>query len=78
MDLQIGPADDRQVIRLLERWATERKRHARSRCFALLIAEQIESRYRDILRAISKAIPVLVMNMQEVDGGLQSTPLGLR
>ena len=64
VELQLGPADDRHLIRVVERWAAERKRHTTSRCVAVLAAEQFPPRYRHILPWIGTAIPRLQTQLQ--------------
>jgi hypothetical protein len=71
------PMDDGALIRLVERWAAVRRQHAGRRCFAVLVAETIEPHYRNLLAAISKAVPVVAMEMAKVDGALRLTPLSL-
>jgi hypothetical protein len=63
VELQVGPTDDRHVIRLVERWDATRKRHSRNRCFGVLTSEQIAPCYLNILQVISKAVPVAVMEI---------------
>lgn len=78
VELQLGPTDDRQVIRLVESWAAERKRHDSRRCFAVLLAEQMEPRYQNILAAIGGAVPVIAMEMQVGKDDVRFTPVALR
>lgn len=78
VDLQLGPTDDLHVIRMVERWAGVRKRQRTRRCFAVLVAEQIELRYVNIVGVICRAVPVVAMEMREVDGLLRFTQIGLR
>lgn len=82
VELQLGPTDDRHVIRLAERWAAEQKRHRSRRCFAVLVAEEIAPRHLHILRLINRAVPVVVMEMRMSGAAgiapLQFAPVGLR
>ena len=64
VELQFGPTDDRHVIRVVERWAAERKRQRTDRCLAVLLAEQVPPRYLNILQLISHAVPLLAMEMR--------------
>jgi hypothetical protein len=48
----------------MERWLTERKRQRLSRCFAVLVAEEIAPRYVNILKLISRAVPLLALQME--------------
>jgi len=67
--VQHGPTSDRQIIRLVERWAAVRKRHPGSRCFAVLVAAEVAPRYLNILGVIAKAVPVAVFEMQLAGAG---------
>ncbi len=82
MELQFGPTDDRHVIRVVERWAAERKRHPRNRCLAVLVAEEIAPRYLNIQQLISRAVPVALMEMRMSEAAgtttLRFAPVGLR
>ena len=71
------PMDDGALIRLVERWAAVRRQHAGKLLFALLVAERIEPHYRNLLAVISKAVPVVAMEMAKVDGALRLTPVSL-
>jgi hypothetical protein len=64
VELQLGPTDDRHIMRVMERWLTERKRQRLSRCFAVLVAEEIAPRYVNILKLISRAVPLLALQME--------------
>jgi hypothetical protein len=75
VELQLGPIDDRQIIRLLEHWDATRKRHWRNRCFAVLVAEQIAPRYLKILQVISKAVPMALREIR-VSEAAGTTPPG--
>jgi len=81
-EIQFGPTDDRHLIRVVERWAAERKRHPRRRCFAVLVAEEIAPRYLNVLRLISRGVPLLAIEMHNAEArgtaSLRFTPLVLR
>jgi hypothetical protein len=64
VELQLGPTDDRHIMRVMERWLTERKRQRLSRCFAVLVGEEIAPRYVNILKLISRAVPLLALQME--------------
>jgi hypothetical protein len=77
VELQLGPTDDRHVIRVVERWLNERKRQRIKRCSAVLVAEEIAPRYVNILALISRAVPLLALEM-EPSAGTEGTTLRLR
>jgi len=74
VELQLGPTDDRHIIRLVERWDATLKRHSRNRCFAVLVAEQIAPRYLNILQVISKAVPVALREIRVSEAAGTTTP----
>ena len=76
VELVLGPVDDRSIIRLVERWAAERKRHGHRRCVAVLVAAHVEPRYRNLLRLIGGAVPLLVMEALQADGVLRFIKIG--
>ena len=82
VELQLGPTDDRHVMRVVERWSTERKRQRMKRCSAVLVAEEIAPRYVNILELISRAVPLLALKMEPSEGSegtpLRFRPVGLR
>lgn len=59
----VGAVDDRTVIRLLERFGAVRRRYANRRVNAVLVADQIEPRFRNILAVISQAVPIRTIEM---------------
>lgn len=69
VDVQAGPADDRQIIRLVERWAAVRRRYAGRRCAAVVVAEEVPERLRDILSVITKAVPLTAVEIRVQDDG---------
>jgi len=77
VELQLGPTDDRLVIRVVDRWLTERKRQRMKRCSAVLVAEEIAPRYVNILKLISRAVPLLALQM-EPSAGAEGTALRFR
>ena len=82
VELQLGPTDDRHVVRVVDRWLTERKRQRTKRCSAVLVAEEIAPRYVNILKIISRAVPLLALQMEPsacTEGTtLRFRPVGLR
>jgi hypothetical protein len=77
VELQLGPTDDRHVMRVVERWLTECKRQRVNRCSAVLVAEEITPRYVNILELISRAVPLMALEM-ELAAGAEGTPLRFR
>ena len=77
--VELQPAtDDRQVIRLAERWAVVRKRHPRDRCVPVLVAAEIPPRYVNILQVISASVPIVATEWRAAGGIATVKALRLR
>jgi hypothetical protein len=78
-EVQLGPTDERHIIRLVERWATERRRYGHT-CAALLVAQSVDPRYRTILGLLSNAIQFVARELHLGEGSskLRFTPVRLR
>jgi len=72
-----GPVTDASIIRLVEYWAAVRREYPGRRCIAVFAAEQMSTRYRDVLAAITGAVPLLVLEMSSADGAPRFTRLSL-
>jgi len=77
VELQLGPTDDRHIMRVVERWLAERKHQRTKRCSAVLLAEEIAPRYLNILELISRAVPLMALEMEPF-AGTEGTPLRFR
>ena len=71
------PVTDASIIRLVEYWAAVRREYPGRRCIAVFAAEQMSTRYRDVLAAITGAVPLLVLEMSSADGAPRFTRLSL-
>ena len=78
VEVLLGPVDDRALIRVVEQWAAVRQRHSNRRCFAVLLAGLVEPRCRNIMGVIGRAVPLVALEMQEVDGVLRFSLIKLR
>lgn len=76
--VHFGAMDDRTIIALVERLGAVRRRHANRRVNAVLVAEHIEPRYWQILTVVSRAVPLVALEMQEMDGVLRFSLIKLR
>lgn len=64
VELQLGYADEAQVIRAIESWDAARGRHPEYEHCAVLIAENITPRFRTILRLLNGSVPLLAVLMR--------------
>jgi len=82
VELQLGIADDRSILRVIERWLLQRKRHPAKRCSALFGAGQFPPRDLQILELLSTALPLRAVELRiaNVAGSfaVQFSPVVLR
>jgi predicted transport protein len=64
VELQLGATDETHIIRTIEYWDIERKRYPQYDHCAVLIAEDVTSRFLNILALFNGTIPLIVIQMQ--------------
>lgn len=87
VELQLGATDESHIIRTIEYWDIEKKRYPQYEHVAVLIAEDITSRFFNIISLFNGHIPLIAIQMDafEIDGKialhftkvLDEMPLGL-
>lgn len=70
VELQLGSLDESHIIRTIEYWDIERKRYPMYEHTAVIIAENITSRFLNVLSLFNGSIPIIAiqMNALRVDG----------
>lgn len=70
VEVQLGPTDESHIIRTLEYWDIERKRYPQYEHTAVIVAEDITSRFLNVISLFNGAVPFVAiqMNAIEVDG----------
>lgn len=70
VELQLGSLDESHIIRTIEYWDIERKRYPMYEHTAVIIAENITSRFLNVLSLFNGSIPIVAiqMNALRVDG----------
>ncbi len=76
--VQVGTVDDQAIIWRVERWAALRRRYVGRQCMAVVVAERVEPRYLNVLAAISRAVPLIVIEVREENGGVRLRQIELR
>jgi hypothetical protein len=66
VEVQLGPTDPSHIIRTIEYWDVERARHPELEHFAVLIAEDITSRFLNVMSLMNKSVPLVAIQMQAV------------
>src|ERR1700687_5227739 len=64
VELQLGSTDEAHIIRTIEYWDIERKRYPQYEHCAVIVAEDITSRFLNIIGLFNGAIPLVAIQMQ--------------
>ena len=69
VELQLGPTDEAHIIRTIEYWDIERKRYPQYDHCAVIIAEDITSRFLNVISLFNGSIPLIALQMQALKVG---------
>jgi predicted transport protein len=71
VEIQLGQTDPSHIIRTIEYWDIERKRYPQYEHTAVIIAEEITSRFLNVIGLFNGSIPIIAIQMKAVamDGG---------
>ena len=64
VELQLGATDESHIIRTIEYWDIERKRYPQYDHCAVIIAEDITSRFLNVISLFNGAIPLIAIQLQ--------------
>lgn len=64
VELQLGATDEAHIIRTIEYWDIERKRYPQYDHCAVIIAEDITSRFLNVISLFNGTIPLVAIQMQ--------------
>lgn len=67
VELQLGPTDESHIIRTLEYWDTERRRYPQYEHVAVIVAEEITSRFFNVIGLFNGFIPIVAIQMTALD-----------
>lgn len=73
VELQLGPTDESHIIRTIEYWDIEKKRYPQYDHCAVIIAEDITSRFLNVISLFNGTIPLIAIQLQAVRMGDQVT-----
>ncbi len=70
VEVQLGATDESHIVRCIEYWDIERKRYPAYDHVAVLIAEDVTSRFLNIISLMAGNIPIIALQLTtlEVDG----------
>lgn len=87
VEIQLGKTDEAHIIRTIEYWDIERKRYPQYEHCAVIIAEDITSRFLNVITLFNGSIPLIAIQMNALKFGdgialvftkvLDELPLGL-
>src|SRR6056297_2474141 len=69
VEVQLGKADESHIIRTIEYWDIEKKRYPQYYHCAVLIAEDITSRFLNVVSLFNGAVPLIAIQVQAFEVG---------
>jgi hypothetical protein len=63
VEIQLGATDETHIIRTIEYWDIERKRYPQYEHAAVIVAEEITSRFLNVIQLFNGAIPLIALKM---------------
>jgi hypothetical protein len=75
VELQLGATDEAHIIRTLEYWDNERSRNPHIEHIAVIVAEDITTRFLNVISLFNKSVPLIAiqLNALDVNGDLAVT-----
>jgi hypothetical protein len=73
VEIQLGKTDESHIIRTIEYWDLEKKRYPQYDHVAVLIAEDITSRFLNIISLLNGFIPLIAIQLNAIQIGDQIT-----
>jgi hypothetical protein len=67
VEVQLGSTDESHIIRSIEYWDIERKRYPQYEHCAVLVAEDITSRFLNVISLFNGTIPLIAIQMQALE-----------
>jgi hypothetical protein len=64
VEIQLGATDEAHIVRCIEYWDIERKRYPQYNHCALIVAEDILSRFLNVISLFNGSVPLIAIQMQ--------------
>jgi hypothetical protein len=71
VEIQLGNTDESHIIRTIEYWDVEKKRYPQYEHTAVIVAEDITSRFLNVISLFNGAMPLVAIQMQAFKAGDQ-------
>ena len=78
VEIQLGSLDESHIIRTIEYWDVERRRQPKLSHIAVIVAEEVTSRFLNVISLIASSIPLIVIQMKGIQMGEQFTLIGMK
>ncbi len=69
VEVQLGQTDERHIIRTIEYWDIERRRFPQYEHVAVIVAEDITSRFLNVISLFNGMIPLVAIQMKALKAG---------
>lgn len=69
VELQLGPTDETHIIRTIEYWTNEKRRWPKRSHTAVLVAEEINKRFFNVVHLLSLVVPIVGIQANMVQVG---------
>jgi hypothetical protein len=69
VEIQLGATDESHIIRTIEYWDIERKRYPQYEHIAVIVAEDITSRFLNVINLFNGVIPLVAIQMRALQSG---------
>jgi hypothetical protein len=69
VEVQLGSLDESHIIRTIEYWDLERKKYPQYEHAAVIVAEEITSRFLNVIQLLNGTIPVIAIKMTAYRNG---------
>lgn len=61
VEVMLGETDETHIIRTIEYWARERRKYPLRQHYAVIVAEQINKRFFEVIYLLSETIPIIAI-----------------
>ena len=73
VELQLGKSDEAHIIRSIEYWDIERRRYPQYEHCAVIVAEDITTRFLNVIALFNGSVPLIAIQMQAYEVGEHTT-----
>ena len=69
VELQLGALDESHIIRTIEYWDVERRRSPQFQHVAVIVAEDVTSRFLNVISLLNRSIPLIAVQLKAIESG---------